>query len=195
MEMPVQVTFRNMEHSAAIEADVREKAGKLEEFFDGIVGCRVVIEEPHRSHRQGKLVHVRIDVTVPGKELVVSREPAEHHAHEDAYVAVRDAFRAMTRQLEDHIRVIRGDTKRHEESAPARIARLFPDRGYGFIETADGREVYFHQNALIDRRAAAGEVGAAGEARATRRHALTTAQGHPRAASLLLDGQWWTRWP
>lgn len=150
MEMPVQVTFRNMEHSAAIEADVREKAAKLGEFFDGIIGCRVVVEEPHRSHHQGKLVHVRIDVTVPGRELVVSREPAEHHAHEDAYVAVRDAFRAMRRQIEDHARLLRGDTKRHEAPVPARIARLFPEEGYGFIETADGREVYFHQNALVD---------------------------------------------
>ena len=151
MEMPVKVTFRNMEHSAAIEADVLKRAAKLESFFDGIIGCRVVIEEPHRSHRQGKLVHVRIDTTVPGKELVVNREPAEHHAHEDAYVAVRDAFRAMKRQLEDHARLLRGDTKLHTTPAPARIARLFPDEGYGFIETADGREVYFHRNALVDR--------------------------------------------
>jgi cold shock CspA family protein/ribosome-associated translation inhibitor RaiA len=150
MEKPVQVTFRNLEPSAAIEADVREKVAKLEEFFDGIIGCRVVIEEPHRSQHQGKLVHVRVDVTVPGKELVVSREPTEHHAHEDAHVAVRDAFRAMKRQLEDHARVIRGDTKRHEEPPPACIARLFPADGYGFIETGDGREIYFHRNALVD---------------------------------------------
>ena len=150
MEMPVQVTFRNMPPSATIESDVREKAAKLEEFFQGIIGCRVVVEEPHRSHHQGKLVHVRIELTVPGKELVVSREPSAHHAHEDAYVAVRDAFRAMRRQLEDHARVIRGDTKRHETPPEAYIARLFPAEGYGFIATADGREVYFHRNALVD---------------------------------------------
>lgn len=151
MEMPVQVTFRNMEHSEAIEADVREKAAKLEEFFDRIIGCRVVVEEPHRSHHRGKLVHVRIELTVPGRELVVSREPAEHHAHEDAYVAVRDAFRAMKRQIEDHVRLLRGDAKRHATPVPARISRLFAEEGYGFIETADGREVYFHRNALVDR--------------------------------------------
>ncbi len=151
MEMPLQVTFRNMKPSAAIEADVREKAAKLEEFFDRIIGCRVVVEQPHHSQHQGSLVHVRIDLTVPGKELVVNREPAEHHTHEDAYVAVRDAFRAMKRQLEDHVRLVRGDTKSHEVSSTAHIVRLFPEEGYGFIGTADGREVYFHRNAVIDR--------------------------------------------
>lgn len=149
MEKPLKITFRDMEPSAAIEADVRDKVAKLEELYDRITGCRVVIEQPHRHRHQGKLIHVRIDLTVPGKELVVSHEPPDH-AHEDAYVAVRDAFHAMKRQLEDHVRVVRGDTKSHEAPPPARVVRLFPEEGYGFIETADGREVYFHRNAVVD---------------------------------------------
>jgi ribosomal subunit interface protein len=111
MELPIQITFRGMPPSTAIEAKIRERAAKLEAFFDRITSCRVVVEEPHRRHHQGKLFHVRIDVTVPEGELVVSREPHQHHAHEDVYVAIRDAFNAATRQIEDYARRRRGEIK------------------------------------------------------------------------------------
>lgn len=149
MQIPLQITFRNMEPSPAIEQAVREKMAKLEEFHSGIIGCRVVIETPHRRHHQGKLVHVRIDLTVPGSELVVRREPELNHAHEDAYVALRDAFDSVKRQLEDHIRQRRGAVKTHETPSEGRIARLFPEQDYGFIQLLDGREVYFHRNSVL----------------------------------------------
>ena len=75
MRLPLELTFRNIERSAAVEADVREKAAKLETFYDGIMRCRIVIEAGHKHHHKGNLYHVRIDLTVPGAELVVSREP------------------------------------------------------------------------------------------------------------------------
>ena len=150
MQLPLQITFRYMEPSAAIEARIRERVAKLDRFYDRIMSCRVIVEAPHRHHHQGKLYHVRVDLTVPGGELVVSREPAEHHAHEDVYVAIRDAFDAAQRRLADYARRQRQDVKAHEESPHGRIARLFADEGYGFIETADGRQVYFHENAVVN---------------------------------------------
>ncbi len=114
MKLPVQITFRNMSPSEALEANVREKAQKLERYYDGIMSCRVIVEAHHKHHHKGNLYHVRIDLTVPGQELVVSREPVEDHSHEDVYVAVRDAFDAARRQLEDYARRRRHQVKRHQ---------------------------------------------------------------------------------
>jgi ribosomal subunit interface protein len=108
MQTPLQVTFRDMEHSDAVEARVREKADKLHRYYDRIMGCRVVIEMPQRHKHQGKLHSVRIDLTVPGAELV-----ANHARDEDVYVAIREAFGAITRQLEDFARRQRGEVKAH----------------------------------------------------------------------------------
>lgn len=150
MELPVQISFRGVSSTDAIEAKVRARAARLERYYDHIMGCRVMIESPHRRHHQGKLYHVRIDLTVPGGELVITREPAEHHAHEDVYVAIRDAFDAAQRRLEDYARRQRGAVKVHEPRPLAEVCRLFPKEGYGFIATPDGREVYFHRNSVLD---------------------------------------------
>jgi cold shock CspA family protein len=150
MRLPLQITFRNMPHSSAIELAISERAGKLDRFSGLIMGCRVVVESRHRHHRQGKLQHVRIELTVPGEEIVVSREPSLHHANEDIYVAVRDAFDAARRQLEDYARRHRRKVKVHEEPPRGRIARLDRAKECGFIETPDGREIYFHRNSLVN---------------------------------------------
>jgi ribosomal subunit interface protein len=147
-EMPnrVQITFRNMTPSPAVAADVREHAASLDRYHTRISACRVVIEAPHRHQRKGMRFHIRIDVTVPGAELVASRE-SDDPAHEDVYVAIRDAFDALRRQLMDHAREIRHDVKHHEPSeARGRVVRLL-SQGYGFI-SCDGRDVYFHENAV-----------------------------------------------
>lgn len=78
MILPLQISFRNMKPSEAVEARVREEVAKLETFYKGIMHCRVVVELPHRHHKSGDLYHVRIDMTVPGAELVVKREPSLH---------------------------------------------------------------------------------------------------------------------
>jgi ribosomal subunit interface protein len=149
MELPLQITFRNMDSSPAIEAKIRESAAKLDRFYDHIMSCRVVVEAPHRHHRRGHLYHVRIDLTVPDGELLVTRDPAEHDAHRDVYVAIRNAFNAAARQLEDHARRQQRRVKLHAAAAAARIARLFPGEGYGFLETPEGREIYFHKNSVV----------------------------------------------
>jgi len=159
MQVPVQVTFRNMKPSDAVEANVREKAGKLERHFERVVSCRVVVEAPHRRQTKGKLYNVRIDIGVPGKEIVVNHAGPRNHAHEDVYVAIRDAFNAAARQLEDHARKIRGEVKSHAVPPHGRVARLFSSQGYGFIEMSDGREVYFHENSVTDGSFAQLEIG------------------------------------
>ena len=114
MQMPLQITFRNMEPSAAVEERVRERMDRLDQYYDRIMSCRVVVEAPHRHHHQGKVFHVRLDLTLPQAELIVNREPEENRAHEDVFVAIRDAFDAMQRQVLDYVRKHRGDVKTHE---------------------------------------------------------------------------------
>jgi len=109
MQIPLQITIRDMEHSDALETHIRDKANKLDEFFDRITSCRVVVEMPHKHRQQGKQFTVRIDIGVPGSEVVVNRDHAE-----DVYVALRDAFDSAKRQLEDYARKIRGDVKTHQ---------------------------------------------------------------------------------
>jgi ribosomal subunit interface protein len=109
MQIPLQITIRDMEHSDALETHIRDKANKLDEYFDRIMSCRVVVEMPHKHHHQGKQFNVRIDIGGPGSEIVVNRDHAE-----DVYVALRDAFDAAKRQLEDYARKIRGDVKTHQ---------------------------------------------------------------------------------
>jgi len=107
---------RRVARSPTIEGRIREQVAKLEDFHQRITGCRVMVEAHHRRHRKGKLYHVRIDVTVPGTELVVSRDAQQDHAHEDVYVAIRDAFDAARRQLQDYAR--RTAAPRAQEEPP-----------------------------------------------------------------------------
>lgn len=148
MQIPLQITFRHMDSSEALAARVRGRAEELERFFDRIVSCRVVVECRHPRRRQGNLIHVRVDLGVPGREIVVGRDPTAHHAHEDAPVAVRDAFDAVRRLLEDYVREERGNIKLHAVPDHGRIARLLADKDCGFIMTADGAEIYFHRNSV-----------------------------------------------
>lgn len=150
MAIPLEITFRNMDPSPAIEAAARERAAKLERFADKIIGCQVRIEAPHKHHSSGKLYHVTVELQVPGGHIVASRDPGARHAHEDLHVALRDAFRAAQRQLQDHVRVRRGKVKQHEAPPHGRIAQLHPDEDYGIIASEDGREIYFHRNSLLN---------------------------------------------
>jgi ribosomal subunit interface protein len=145
MQTPLQITFRNISRSDAVEARIRDKAAKLEEFHPRIMSCHVVVGELDRHHHQGKQFTVRLDIRVPGHEVVVDRDH-----HEDIYVALRDAFNAAGRKLEEVVRTQRGDVKAHAVPQHGKVARLFPEEGYGFIETADGRELYFSRDNVVD---------------------------------------------
>jgi ribosomal subunit interface protein len=150
VQKPLEITFRHMTPSPALEAAIRERSAKLEKFCADIIGCRVIIETPHKHHHKGKLYDIRIVVTVPGQEIAVRHTPDAQHSHEDAFVAMRDAFDSMRRQLEDYVRLRRGKVKMHEAMPHGRVCYLEPELDYGKIETPDGREVYFHRNSVID---------------------------------------------
>jgi len=112
MRLPLQITFRNMDASEAVEARIREKAGKLDRFADEITACRVVVERPHKHANKGNLYQVQVDLSVPDGELVASSHASpEHRENEDVYVAVRDAFAAAQRRVEAYVTKRRGQIK------------------------------------------------------------------------------------
>jgi cold shock CspA family protein len=130
--------------------------------------CRVAIEVPHRHHRKGSPYHIRIDLTVPGEEIVVKREPSLRHRarqlgeteikkqlemktpHKNLRVAINDAFRAAGRRLQDYARRQRGDVKSHPALQVARVGKILQDQGYGFLTSDDGRGIYFHKNSVLN---------------------------------------------
>jgi ribosome-associated translation inhibitor RaiA len=149
MQLNPEISFRSIDPTPAIETKVRERAARLDHVHSRILYCGVMIESQHRHHHKGRLYHVRIDVRVPGDQLAVSRDPEQDHAHEDAYVAIRDAFDAMERRLESYAHRRRGAVKAHESSTRAgRIEELVFD--HGRIETDEGRSIYFHRNSVLD---------------------------------------------
>jgi ribosome-associated translation inhibitor RaiA len=116
MQTPLEIEFKDMPTSAALEQLIRDKVAKLEQLHDRITSCRVTVLEPHRHNHQGKQFHVHIRLAVPGNVLVTSHDSGDK-GHEDANVAVRDAFTAIRRQLENHVQLQRGDVKEHSRSA------------------------------------------------------------------------------
>jgi ribosome-associated translation inhibitor RaiA/cold shock CspA family protein len=185
MQLPLQITFRHMATSPAVAARIRRRVAELERFYDRITSCRVVVECRHRRHQQGNLFGVRIDLTVPGREIVVGRDPAARHAHEDVHVAVRDAFDAARRLLEDHAREGRGAVKLHAVPDHGRIQRLLPDRDCGFILATDGNELYFHRNSVAGGLFDQLEIG--DEVRFVAQHSESAAG--PQASTVVLLGK------
>jgi len=145
MILEPKITIKDFPPSEAITARIQERVAKLDQFYSRITACRVTIEQSQRRHHQGKLFNVKIDLTVPGSEIVVNRDE-----HEDPYVVIRDAFDALERKLESYARKQRGEVKAHAEVPLGRVTKLFSERGYGFIETTDGRELYFHRNSVLE---------------------------------------------
>lgn len=115
MTIPVQITFRHMETSSAVETRVRELASHLGVFSDRIQSCRVVVDSPHRHHHQGKVFNVKVQLALPGEDVVVDMERPQRDGHEDVYVVLRDAFDAAKRQLQARMASLRGDETRRSK--------------------------------------------------------------------------------
>jgi cold shock CspA family protein len=166
--IPAQVNFHGLAHSETLEADIRERLAWLEQFYSGIVGCRVLVEVPHRHRHEGRHFHVRIELTVPGgAPIIVTHEPslhaplkdaaeAEHHkdtelggVHRYAHVAIREAFDIARRQLQDFAREQRGVAKTHEEPAHGLVAEISAINDHGFIQ-ADERRIHFTRSSVLD---------------------------------------------
>lgn len=183
MQIPLQITFKDIPQSDAVEARIREKAAKLERFHDRIISCRIVLSKEHQHHNKGNLYQVHIDLKTPNTEIVATRSPAQHHAHEDIYVAIRDAFNAVVRQLEDQARRRRKEIKTHDIPMHGIVTRLMPGDGYGWLETPDGLEVYFHRNSVLDEAYSELEIGS--EVRFT----LGKGEQGPQASSVHMVGK------
>lgn len=145
MQIPLQVSLRNVPRSEALETRIRDNAAKLEQFHPRITSCRVVVEQVDRHRHQGRQFGARVEVSAPGHEQALS---TLHH-HEDVYVAVRDAFDSARRQLEEEVRESRGDVKVHAQPRHGTVARLDDAEGFGFIATEDGRELYFSRENVV----------------------------------------------
>lgn len=146
MELPLQITSHNVSIGSPGAALIRRHAAKLETFSDRITACRVTVEVPQRFPRGAPIVYnVRIDVTVPGEEIVVTRQ-----GNPELETAIQDAFDAMARRLQDYGGIRRdGPTAAKEWSGRGWVARVFPFDGYGFIITPESREIYFHRNSVL----------------------------------------------
>jgi ribosomal subunit interface protein len=149
MQVPIQIRFHNMAASEAIESKVRERVARLERFTDGIISCRVTVEAPHKQPHKSTL-GITVDIGVRGREIVVKRELRHHEARDDAYQVIGVAFDAAERQLEEHARMQRRTIKSHDGPIYARVALLYPEQSYGFIETPGRLNVYFHRVVVED---------------------------------------------
>lgn len=152
MQRPLDIAFRDLDPSDYVKRLVEERAERLERFYPRIIGCRVVIEAPHRSaegHHPPLAVSVEVDI--PGRPRLVAKDAEpQRTAKGDHLTAINRAFEAVERQLEELSEKQRGAVKRHENTRQTgSISRLFPDEGHGFIEIAGGPELFFTRNAMV----------------------------------------------
>jgi cold shock CspA family protein/ribosome-associated translation inhibitor RaiA len=146
MQRPLKITCRDFTLTEPVEAEIRQKAAALDTYYSRLSGCEVTVEAPAIAHhRKGGPFLVVIRMTVPGKELMV-----DHQAEEELSQAIREAFDAARRVLEDYARELRGAVKAHELPLIGRIIRLAPELDHGFFETPEGREIYFHRNSVLN---------------------------------------------
>ncbi|HYB11314.1 MAG TPA: HPF/RaiA family ribosome-associated protein [Alphaproteobacteria bacterium] len=109
MQVPLQITFRDITPSKTVENRIRQKARKLERLSKRITGCHVTVEAPHKSHQKGGVFRVKVDVTLPGGAVYAAKGRLRLHTHRDLMVAVGEAFDAARRQIADYVVRRRGD--------------------------------------------------------------------------------------
>ncbi len=151
MQVPLEIAFRESEPSEKIRSEIEREAKRLEKFYGRITSCHVTVIAPHTRHQHGDLFTIDIRVAMPQhRDILVNKTHGDVPEHEYAKIAIRDAFAAAQRQIEDAVREMRGQVKPHETQDHGRVAKFVADENYGFIETVDGREVFFHRNSVLD---------------------------------------------
>lgn len=149
MRLPTELTFREVKRTADTEALIARRSEKLTRYSDRIVSCRVAVEKPHEHQRSGSPYRVRIEVTLPpARDLAVTRDPGDGDIHDELSTVINSAFDAMERRIERTTDKDHGHVKTHDEPR-ALVVRIFRDMGYGFIETPEGEEIYFHENSVL----------------------------------------------
>jgi cold shock CspA family protein/ribosome-associated translation inhibitor RaiA len=160
METPVQVDFQGMNASERARATISTQLADLEQVFGRVTAARVVVKAPSGRHRNGGLYEINIRLVLPnGREVNVGRTATLDERHADLNFALNDAFKRARRQLSDQIDLMRGEVKAHEEPPVGKVTKLDGEGGFGFLEDGDGREVYFHQNSVVNGTFAKLEVG------------------------------------
>ncbi|MCC6778906.1 MAG: HPF/RaiA family ribosome-associated protein [Hyphomicrobiales bacterium] len=149
MQSPVQIDFQGMDAQDSVRSTVAGHVAELENRFGRVTACRVVIKAPSEHHRTGGLYEINIRVVLPdGKEVNIGRTPGADERHADLSFAVNDAFKRARRQLRGKARRLQGQVKAHESSPVGTVQRIGDE--FGFLESADGREIYFHRNSVLD---------------------------------------------
>ena len=150
MQTPRRLRWHDVDPSEALAESVREEVARLERVWDRITGCTVTLEATSRHHRHGgSKYRVRIELSVPGGRLVVARDPPKTWRHADLHLTCKAAFRQARRQLEDHVRRLDARVTAHAPPSLGAVAWIFPEEGYGFLRTAEGRELYFHERSVL----------------------------------------------
>jgi cold shock CspA family protein/ribosome-associated translation inhibitor RaiA len=144
MQTPIQIVARGFTLNTWWRDKILRKAEKLMEFCGWVTHCRVVAELRHKHSHKARLYNVRIDIAIPRRLLVINREPEP-----TLNAAIDMAFDAAERRLEERVRLSRNYVKTHAPPAEARVVELYPDAGYGFLETPDERWIYFHENSVL----------------------------------------------
>lgn len=161
MQTALHIAFERMEPSDFLRQRIEREVAALEKRYGRITACQVFVEGPGERHRQGGLYAFRVALELPGGvHLSASRNPPSAQQHEDAYVALRDVFRALRRQLQDRVRARQDEPKQQFTQPHGVIERIVPDQACGFIRADDGREIYFHKNAVLGDRFETLRVGA-----------------------------------
>ena len=151
MQTPVEIDFQGMPAEPAIRSAIVKHVDDLEQRFGRVTAGRVVLKAPGGHHRTGGLYEVNIRLALPeGREVNVDRTAQADERHSDLTFAINDAFKRARRQLQDKVRQLQGQVKHHEGNPSGTVARLDPSGEFGFIETNDGREIYFHRNSVLD---------------------------------------------
>ncbi len=152
MNIEPEITFRNVEHKENTRGYVQERIDKLEKICDYISSCRVAVEKPQKHQQSGGAYRVRVDLTVPpSRELVASKEPGQGNIHDSLLATIRSAFDAIERQLKELKAKQRNEIKRHpEQEMEAIVEKILHDQEFGFLKTIDGRQIFFHKNAVLN---------------------------------------------
>lgn len=152
MQVPLEISFKNVPKNESIEMLINDKAEKLEQICDYLTSCRVAVDKPHEHQRTGNPYQVVIEIHAPPKhDIVVRREAGEGELHEPLDSVLRNAFDAARRQLQELVERQRGEIKKHpEQEAAAIVSKLYPKEDYGFIKTLDDQEIYFHRNSVVN---------------------------------------------
>jgi cold shock CspA family protein/ribosome-associated translation inhibitor RaiA len=150
MKFPFKLQFRDIARDERIYNAVWDHVDKLERIYQRIVSCEVTVAAPHRHKKGGVIYHIQIRLYVPGEDIFVTTEPERDGAHKDVYVAIRDAFDSAQRKLEDLVRRERSFVKVKVSPSEGKVIRIFPNEHCGFILSQDQREIYFHENSVLN---------------------------------------------